>query len=548
MIKIYESTERLFNHNGIKIVHPTRAEITKVDNGDYYAEIEDTIENIAFYQQGAIVRIPTPWGEQAFRISNPVVNGNRVEIKAWHISYDAKNYVVKSANSVNKNCNAALEHFNAKTDAPSPFTTTSDIATEGTIYIVRKSLLEVFGKVAEHYNGHFHRDNFTFGIRAKIGQDKGVVLKVGKNITEMKKAENWDDVCTKILPYTVSENNSVIELDEVYVELGESLYDMPYTKIVEFANDFKIEDFASESEYIAAVKDWLRLQAEIYLDNNKLPKVNYTVSASIDNVSDVGDVIQVKHPKCNINIITEVISLKYDAIRGKYTRIEFGNFKNELKNLVQNITDAANKHTDEAIKTTESHFSTQLSEATAKINSVLGNSYVIYEGDRILVVDTLPKEQAKYVIKISSGGIGFSSNGINGTFTSAWTIDGTLNMQAINVINMTASLIKGGTLKLGGVDNANGTFELYDSNNSLISVMNSEGLTVYAKNGDFVKLNATDGFVGYDSTGEKVYWADGETFHMMNAEVENQITLSGKIKIVPVQNEGSEGIGFVAID
>ena len=160
----------------------------------------------------------------------------------------------------------------------------------------------------------------------------------------------------------------------------------------------------------------------------------------------------------------------------------------------------------------------------------------------------MPKEQAKYVIKISSGGIGFSTGGINGTFTSAWTIDGTLNMQAINVINMTASLIKGGTLKLGGLDNANGTFELYDANNSLMSVMNSEGLTVYAKNGDFVKLNATDGFVGYDSTGEKIYWADGETFHMLNAEVENQITLSGKIKIVPVQNEGSEGIGFVAIN
>ena len=30
---------------------------------------------------------------------------------------------------------------------------------------------------------------------------------------------------------------------------------------------------------------------------------------------------------------------------------------------------------------------------------------------------------------INNGGIAFSQTGINGTFNSAWTIDGTLNMQ-----------------------------------------------------------------------------------------------------------------------
>ena len=547
MIKIYESTERLFNHNGIKIVHPLKADVTKIDNGDYYAEIEDTIENVAFYQQDAIVRIPTPWGEQAFRISNPIINGNRLEWKAWHVSYDAKNYIVKSANAVNKNCNDALDHFNQRTDVTSPFTTTSDIAMESTIYIVRKSLLEVFGEVAEHYNGHFDRNNFTFGIKDKIGQDRGVVLKVGKNITEMKKTEIWDEVCTKILPYTVSSNNTVIELDETYVELP-GVYDVPYTRIVEFNNDFKAENYATYDEYVVAVKSWLKGQAEAYLDKHKFPQVNYVVSAEIDNVSDVGDVIQVRHPRCNIDITTEVISIRYDAIMGRYAKIEFGNFKQELKNLVQNITSEANKHTDEVVKTTETNLTLKLDEATAKINGVLGNSYAIYEGDKILVVDALPKETAKRVLKISNGGIGFSSTGINGTFTSAWTLDGTLDMQAINVINMTASLIKGGILKLGGFDNANGKFELYDANNYLIAKMTNEGLTVYAKNGDYVKLNAEEGFVGYNSKNNRTYWADGETFHMRNAEVEDQISLSGKIKIVPVDNQDNVGIGFVALD
>ena len=549
MIKIYDSTERLFNHNGIKIVHPLRADITKVDNGDYYVEIQDTLENIAHYQNGGIIRIPTPWGEQGFRIRNPITNGNKIEFKAWHISYDAENYIVKTGSTVNRNCNDALEYFNGRTDIPSPFVTSSDITSTNSTNIIRKTLLEVFGILAsEKYNGHWLRDNYNFSINHKVGEDRGVVLKVGKNITEFKTTENWDEVCTKILPYTINDsNNTVIELDEGFVELGESLYELPYTKIVSFENEFKAEDYATQDEYLSVVKNWLKAQAALYLESHKLPKVNYSVSASIENISDVGDVIQVKHPKCNINITTEVISVKYDAIRGRYTKIEFGNFKNELKNLSQTITAEANKHADAVVKDAQITLTKQLEESTAKINGVLGNSYTIYEGDKILVVDALPKENARNVLKISNGGIGFSNTGINGTFTSAWTLDGTLNMQAINVINLTASLIKGGTLKLGGADNASGVFELLDEKQNIIATMNKDGLTVYAHNGDYVKLNAEEGFVGYDAQDNMIYWADGDVFHMRNAEVENQITLGGKVKIVPVETEGHIGIGFVAL-
>ena len=547
MIKIYDATERLFNHNGNKVVHPLRAEITKIDNGDYYAEIQDTISNADYYQNGAIIRIPTPWGEQGFRINNPVVKGGKIECKAWHLFYDAKNYIIKANTAVEKNCNDALAYFNERTDAPSPFTTISDITTTDTIGIVRKTLYETFAELASRYNGHWVRDNYHFAINGKIGEDRGVVLKVGKNITEMQTTEIWDDVCTKILPYTVNEDRTVTELAETYVEADENLYEVPYTKVVMFENILSIKDFESEEAYTAAVRNWLALQAHAYLAEHALPKVNYSVSANIDNVSDVGDVIQIKHPKCNINITTEVISVKYDAIRKKYTKIEFGNFKTELKNLAQTITAEANKHTDEAVKSTETNLASKLEEATAKINDVYGKSFVIYDGDKILVVDALPKENAKNVLKISNGGIGFSNTGINGTFTSAWTLDGTLNMQAINVVNMTASLIKGGTLRLGGTDNASGMFELCDNNQRIIAEMKNDGLTVYALNGDYVRLNAEEGFVGYDAEGNKVYWADGQTFHMRNAEVENQITLAGKIKIVPVDMDGTKGIGFVAI-
>lgn len=548
MIKVYDSNEKLFNNNGIKVIHPLRADITKIDNGDYYVDLQDTIESLGFYQNGMIVRIPTPWGVQGFRLANPKVKNNKVEVKGWHLTYDAKNYIIKDAYAVDKNCNDALEHFNSNTDITSPFTTLSDITAICSTRAVRRTLYEMYELFlsTDRYGGHWFRDNWTLGIKQKVGEDRGVVLKVGKNITDIQVDEDWDEVCTKILPTTTNGEVAIL-LDEVYVELDEPLYDIPYTKVIPFENPFAIEEFSTEEDYLVSVKNWLRIQAENYINEHKLPKVNYSVSANIDNVSDVGDVLHIKHPKCKVDILTEVISVQYDAIRKKYTKIEFGNFKKELKNLSQSITAEANKHTDEAVKETQTLLKGELETATAKINGVLGNSYAIYEGDKILVVDTLPKENAVNVLKISNGGIGFSNSGINGTFTSAWTLDGTLNMQNINVINLTASLIKGGVLKLGGVGNSSGTFELYDETNTRIALMDKNGLTVYAKNGDYVTLNAEEGIVGHDAHGNRVYWADGETFHMRNAEVENQIKIAGQIKIVPVSTADNVGVGFVAI-
>ena len=108
-------------------------------------------------------------------------------------------------------------------------------------------------------------------------------------------------------------------------------------------------------------------------------------------------------------------------------------------------------------------------------------------------------------------------------------------------------MIKGGTLKLGGVNNSSGIFELYDNFNNLMALMDKTGLTVYATTGDYVKLNADVGFAGYDKNGNKIYWADGDVFHMKNAEIDNEAKFSGMIKLVPVSTSSNKGIGFVAI-
>ncbi len=509
MIKVYEATEKIFANNGLKILKPRKAVIHKEDNGDYYLDLEDSILNLKFYKEGYIARVKTPWGFQNFRMTNPKIKNRKVSLRAWHVFYDAKQYVILDSNVVDKACIDALDHVNSATDKPSPFTVVSDVTTVCSTRIVRKTLAEAVNTIREKCGGHLVRNNWSIEIRDKIGQDRGVTIAYAKNIKEIEAEEQWNEVVTKIYP--VGYNGTM--LPENFLEAKDVKYDLPYTKIVEFTQDLEQDNYETEEAYEQALIADLRRKAQAYLEEYKFVKVNYSTSAHIpDKITDVGDVIRVKHPKCNIDILTEVISVEWDVIGENYKTIEFGNFrKNTLSNLQDNISNDVN----EKIESSKSFLNKALEKATAEIWGVLGNSYVIYEGDKILVVDKLPKEEAKNCMVITSGGIGFSKTGIKGPFNSAWTIDGTLDMQYINVLHLTASLINGGTLKLGKVDNSAGILELYDGGNSLISRLTKNGLEFLSAFGSVVlKLNE-NGLYSYNENGELLSIIDiyGQKFY-----------------------------------
>lgn len=286
---------------------------------------------------------------------------------------------------------------------------------------------------------------------------------------------------------------------------------------------------------------------------NQYPKVNYTIKANIDRVTDIGDTIEVIDERLGLDLITYVVSFDYDCILGKFTELNFGNETvGKLSGLISNITSTANKEVTEAINNLEVTVNGNIEEAYYKIWDMMGSSYVFYNGDCILVVDKLPKEAATNCILINSGGIAFSNSGINGQFNSAWTIDGTLNMEAINVINLVADMIKGGTLKLGSNLDEYGTIEIYDEANKQIGVMDKLGLTMYANDGSKVQLNPEDGLVGYDGENNRIYWISDNEFHMKKSVIEEEITLCNKMRFIPItitdsnDNVVNDGIGLVA--
>lgn len=511
MISVYESNKKIFNHNGLKVLHPRKCDVFKEDNGDYYIELEDTIDNIDYYQANMIIKCPTPFpeGKQLFRIINPEIKNNYIYIKARHVYFDTSNYIILDNYIVDKNCNYALEHLNSNTDKLSPFTTSSNINTLSTYRCVRKSLEEAINTVIERWGGHLVRNNFNISILDEIGVDRGVQIKYSKNLKELKVNENWDDVVTKLLPV----GKDGLLLPEKYITLEEQLYDIPFTKVISFEQELERDDYSSDDDYTNALIVDLRNKANIYLENNKLPKVNYSLSANLNYITDVGDAVYLEHPKIKLALKTNVISVKYDVISQRFKSIEFGNFKNSLKSLIQNVNKVASDTAKEESEKVKTILQDNLNQSTDLLWSVLNKGYVIKEENRILIVDKLPLNEAQNCLLFNYLGIGFSNTGVNGTFTSAWRIDGTLDMQNINVINLTADLIKGGVLRLGGINNSNGLLELYDENSKKLASIDKNGLIfgnedskikgTYSING--IKVEDQTGnsareilFVGYD--------------------------------------------------
>lgn len=547
MLRVFSPSDTDFTSNGDVVIQATLAVVHKVDNGDYFLELQCGLEYVDFVKSENIIVAPTPQGAQAFRIENVELTRTKISVKAWHKFYDSKNYLIADSYVVDKNCNDALDHLNNATDNESPFTTLSDVQTVASYRCVRKSLYEAINTVLERWGGHLVRDNNSIQIRQSIGSDNGVTIQYRKNLKDIFVSYDWSGVCTKLLPV----GKDGFTIDYVY---SQQQYDVPYTKTVSFEQDINSEDYEDEDQYQTALRDDLTAQAQKYLEKSQYPAINYTLNANMERITDIGDTVVVFDERLGVNITTHVLSFEYDCIQERYIQVQFGTASATLSDLMSSVTNDINASINENNQTLSVTLKDSLTEAENRIWNALSSSYVIYQGNQILVVDELPAEDANNVIRINSGGIAFSNTGINGAFTTAWSIDGTFNAQAINVINFTADMIKGGTLKLGSNLNQYGLIEIFDEQNTLIAQLDKNGFKMYAQDQGYIVINTEVGFAGYDRLGNKLFWVSEDEFHQKKSVVEEEITLCNKIRFIPIElydgnnNLINDGVGIVATE
>ena len=172
--------------------------------------------------------------------------------------------------------------------------------------------------------------------------------------------------------------------------------------------------------------------------------------------------------------------------------------------------------------------------------------------NEILIMDTDNTATATNVIRFNEAGIGFSQSGYSGPFTGFIGIGGTIDFAQIRTLNLVANMFKGGVLQLGTLDNEVGLLQVFDGQNALIGQLDNDGLKMYGQDGSYVLMNNQVGFSGYDRSGTRLYWVDGQEFHMRKSVIEEEITLCGMMRYIPITlydgggNIVSQGIAMVS--
>ena len=90
MLKLFGTTDTLFGSNGDKILIPTYQHIIKQDNGEFYLDVELSLNYIDDITPNRILVSNTPTGQQAFRITNVEHRKHKIKVKAKHVFYDNK--------------------------------------------------------------------------------------------------------------------------------------------------------------------------------------------------------------------------------------------------------------------------------------------------------------------------------------------------------------------------------------------------------------------------------------------------------------------------
>lgn len=437
--------------------------VTEERNGLYELEMQYPQSGIHFSEiqnRCIIYAIPSPYREaqpfRVYRITRPI-NGIAT-IYAQHISYDLAGIPVNpfTAGSAAE----ALSGMASHTAVESPFSFWTDKSTTANFSVLvpsasRSVLGGVEGSILDVYGGEYLFDKFFVRLYNQRGNDNGVVIRYGKNLTDVEQDANISSVATGVLPYWVGAEGELVQGNIVNVD---GTFDFVRIMTIDFSSDFENQPTASE----------LETRAMQYIKSNKIGVPSVSISVSFVQLEqteeykdlallekcDLCDTVTVQFEALGINAKAEIVRIITDVLLERYESVEVGDIRS---NIAYTIADQQQKI--EKAPTT-SAMQKAINNATNWLTSADG--YVIAVKDdngtwkEILFLDTPSAETAKNVLRINTNGIGFSTNGVNGPYRNAWTIDGSLVADFITTGVLTANLIKAGVLQsLNGASSIN---------------------------------------------------------------------------------------------
>lgn len=450
---LYEKGTTDFSRNGLGYLNNVlSAKITEELNGEYSLVFDYPLNELLSNEliEERIVKCKVSDGtNQCFIIKNVVKTYEKMTITCSHLFYLLLTDLAEDIYPQNLSPKPFLDWILARANYVLPFTTTSDVSIQKSGRYVRKNLVEVILGEQENsminlFGIEIKRNNWNIALNSRVGADRGEKLLYGKNITGINLTIDTNEMYTRIMPIGFDG----LLLPEKYID-ADNIEDYPYPKIGIFEFSDIRYDPNDESAYHTLEDAYTALRnavAELYNNGINEPKVNIKINwlelskteeykqySNLERV-ELGDTIHAEI--FGLNYTTRVIKTVYNPLNDRIEQFEIGTFQpsyasqmNKYEIDLQSINPAS--ILDEA-----------RNNATSLITSAMGG-YVYKTNNELYIMDTDNPSTAVHVWRWNINGLGYSSNGINGPYGLAMTMDGQIVADFISTGTLRTSVIQG---------------------------------------------------------------------------------------------------------
>lgn len=428
-----------------------------ITSGNYTLDAEFLVDSGGLWNElveESILKAKLDYGTEIFVIKKVKKQSRYITVAAVQMTIHACNTLwLEDVRPTNTNGQGALSHMLTNAiGKKKEIVLQSNISAINTAYYQRKRLQEALfntdNSFIDRWGGEVLRRGYTLSINDRIGMDRGVVIRRGKNLTGFEGTTDLDQLCTMAkgvgFDGITHEGYVMSPLAEQYDQYYPREFKYDYVK-VKSENDTEGFDTLEEAqaELIRKVKleysknhvDELRAEYNLsFIPLSMTEEYKHLASETIY----LGDTVKIQETLLGIDLKVRVISRKYDVMKQKPLSMTLSNIPIEEKRTT--VSDSAIiKQLKDQIKQNNNSVAEYVQ---SMINSGATNSYVLYRQNEILAMDNKDINSAINVVRLNKHGLAFSQTGYYGEYIYGFTIDGVLNASLIRTGILTAILIQ----------------------------------------------------------------------------------------------------------
>nr|DAU25851.1 MAG TPA: tail protein [Caudoviricetes sp.] len=332
-------------------------------------------------------------------------------------------------------------------------------------------------------------------------------IEFGRNMLDFEEYIDASSVFTYLIPLGARDESTDKPIDITSVNDGKN-YVMSETGVALYGNIYRTytwDDVTIPSNLLTKAK---KLLADSIAEATTLtiPAVDmHLLDVTVEKIS-IGNKVRVQSIPHNIDEDFVCTKIVLDLLAPDQSEYTFGlELSSSSSNHVNSIKDQEKKLVE-----TNDRWKNAVKNVTQMMTGSNGG-YKITEYDengkwlRDLYMDTDNKETATNIMQVNMNGIGFSQNGYDGPYESAWTIDGGFVANWITAGEMSANRIHGGEILSTNYDATTGTGMRIDLDNARIDTQE-----LYVD--DYIQYNA-NGLTEGDTNPIKLYLAGFQIKH-----------------------------------